>query len=171
MHPKFKDGSSVAWLFNDVVRYGVVVRGTESSVDVVPVYRLAKGIKCYDEGGSDSVSDKNNVLLRDCPPPFSELCAQVEKNACYVLAAVDACCTMREDEILSTGFDFMRDGTHISDRDFADALDHFWRDEKEHGIGFKQETFSRSPKMAALFRMHDPDEGPEGPGGSDGPDF
>lgn len=177
MHPRFKDGSSVAWLANDTIRYGVVVRGTAVSVDIVPVYRLDSGIKCYDEGGANSVRDKNNVRLRDCPPPFSELCAQVDKNACYALAAAGACCTMYIEEMSENGLDFMRDGTRVSDRDFADILDHFWRDEKEHGVMFADQTpqtrteLNRSPKMSELFRKAASMYGPDQKAGLDGPEL
>ena len=53
--------------------YGVVVDVNESEVELVHVNYKNQYVRCYDEPGADYQKHRNNVQLKNCPPPFNSL--------------------------------------------------------------------------------------------------
>lgn len=77
--------------------YGLILNFTEDSVDycyVRPVVDSANIChKMYDDKDADPNTDKDNVLLKLCPPPFSDICFigndDTKANKAYVIATTE----------------------------------------------------------------------------------
>ena len=131
MPMKFETGTGVMWRSSRDVVYGVVMAQTDGVLDVVPVHGLSSDMKCYDEGGAVKARHRDNVRLRDCPPPFTLLCAFAERSGCYAHADPAAAIRFSPDDVMARGLVVVDGGAKVSERDMAEIRDHPWRDEKE----------------------------------------
>lgn len=123
----FKEGQGVSWSVDDRSLYGIVVKAHDV-LDVVPVFKAGNGTRCYDEGGSNYDTDRHKIRLRDCPPPFTLLCAFSEYG-CYADADVAGRYCFSEQDVADTGMIIVDDGDLVSDRHMSEIRDHLWRDE------------------------------------------
>lgn len=100
-------------------------------IEVVSVFAMTDQTRCYDMGGASYDSDRDKVLLRDCPPPFTMFCLIAESNKCYAEAGASDRFTISSEDFDRFNVDVVDDGITISDRDMSEILDHPWRDEKQ----------------------------------------
>lgn len=133
MQTRFDIGTGVMFDMPDRVGHGVVMSDDGSSIEIVPVLKLEGDIRCHDEGGAVYDRHRDNVKLKDCPPPFMFLCAFSERG-CYAMAALGARMHMTYDEADRYAVTVLDDGAKISDRDMSEILDHPWRDEMEREL-------------------------------------
>lgn len=87
MRTRFEKNMGVVWGYGHFRLHGVITDVSSDAVTVMPVLSLDCDVKCYDEPGAVYDTDRDNVRLKDCPPPFSRLCAFSERGGCYALAS------------------------------------------------------------------------------------
>lgn len=164
MPTRFEAGTGIMFDMPDRVGYGVIMSDSGSSIEIVPVQKLDSGVRCHDEGGAVYSRHKDNVKLKDCPPPFTFMCAFSERG-CYVMASPDARLHMTYDEADAYGVSVLDDGVRISNRDMSEILDHPWRDEMEASV-------KRTSAMDRLTSfLSQPDDVEVNDDGLDGPGF
>lgn len=84
--------------------YGLIMNDTGDDIEYISVYpiRDENGIvtHCYDDPGADPRKDRDNVRLKNCPPPFTDLSIESATggriNNAYALADLDNIKTMRK---------------------------------------------------------------------------
>ena len=113
--------------------YGLVLAVDEQYVTYAPVIDSNECGVCrrsYDERGASYQTDKDNVRLNDCPPPFSEI-GSVHFREGDSKSKVMAMADMRHLSSVSL-CDFMEtcqivdNGARISEKDFGRVLHHPW---------------------------------------------
>lgn len=145
----FECGSGISWADPQIESarlYGVVIDNKNDEISIVEVRQARAGTKCYDEGGADPVRDKDNVRLRSCPPPFTDLCLLSGGHGCFAFADLSSMVRFSETEIMLLGVSVEDDGSKITDKERRDIIDHLWRDEK-------QISKTAAPAEGAMARM------------------
>lgn len=131
MQMNFETGMGIMFDDGDGYGYGVVMGASNGLIDVVPVFQLGVDDRCYDEGGASYETDRDNVRLADCLPPFTLLCAFAGRSGCYALADPSRKRTLSADDAARLGVTVVDGGTKVSERDMDAIRDHPWRDEKQ----------------------------------------
>lgn len=108
------------------LHFGLIVKSYDNAIDVVEVLPVRFDTVFYDEVSSEKDPNKDNVRLKSCPPPFSEVCSESDEvffnddvGSCYAVAAVDK--PMHE---LKSFFTPVESEYEISDDDFDLVLNH-----------------------------------------------
>lgn len=123
-----REGQGIHWTNRGGLdMYAVVAVKTDRGIGTVPVYPVDRYTKCYDDGGAVRKQDKDNVRLRDCPPPFSETCGQSFAGMCYAFADLSQMIPFDEAKLARLGVSVVDGGTRVSERDMGEIFDHPWR--------------------------------------------
>lgn len=127
MPQRFEERTGMFWEEDGRYRFGLVVAAhDDGSVEFVPV-ASADGVTCYDDPHAKYADHRDNVRLKDCPPPFDWLCiCGSSGNQCYAYADMEKTKTLSALELSVIGAVMIDSGAKVSDRDFATVLDHPW---------------------------------------------
>lgn len=118
--------------------FALVIGVTEGRITAVPVKCISlwnghdyqKASVCYDELDAEYPRDKDNVRLRDCPPPFSDV-THLSGNL-FAYAALDdmkKLLIFDEERCKKYHVEVVDDGKKISERDMQKVLNHPWTDQ------------------------------------------
>lgn len=146
MPQKFEERTGIFWEANGRYRFGLVTAShDDGSIEFVPV-ASADGVICYDDSHAKYADHRDNVRLKDCPPPFDWLCICGSSGGkCYAYANMEKAKTLSALELSALGVVTIDDGKQVSDRDFATVLDHPWP---------RQLELDRKPqKLSAMERL------------------
>lgn len=129
-HEMVETGASLRWRnrrggYVDAVVMNVVF----GMAEMAPVFSLQQGVTCYDDewAGPESA---DNVRLRGCPKPFSDLCESVVSHECFADASADARMMYSVERLRSMGA--MRPGWDpVSAGVIGELYDHRRREQME----------------------------------------
>lgn len=123
-----EEGQGIFWTDHSGIDvYAVVVEKREASVRVATVRPMLAWTKCYDDGGAEYGHDKDNVRLRDCPPPFSVPCRQSATGRCYAYADMGNLFQLDDGKLGRFDVEVVDNGEKVSDRDMKEILCHPWQ--------------------------------------------
>ena len=118
--------------------YGLVTGLSDGRVSFVPVMdiydlsgvRLGR-IRCYDDPDAVEKTDKDNVRLESCPPPFSAFGTYSNKDGKPISNSV-AIADMRREQsvpmaVFVRGAEVIDGGAKVSDYDMARVYSHPWQ--------------------------------------------
>lgn len=109
--------------------YGVVCGGSDNWVGVLQVKPLDRYTHSYDDVGAKK-SEKDNVRLKDCPPPFTRLCRE-EPRGVYALTGQADVMMFSVSDCINCKMELVDKGERISKNDWKRICNHPWVDEKE----------------------------------------
>lgn len=108
--------------------FAVVLSVGAKCISVVPVQVIELGDKCYDDEGAIKEKHKDNVRLKDCPPPFSQLYEQAS-NGVYCHADMDNLIHIKESEFESINLEIVDDGAVITEHMMEEIKNHPWQEQ------------------------------------------
>lgn len=162
MPMNFKPGMAVAWESDqedaeDAVSYGLILGTVEGyGLVVAPVYRLDKGMRCYDEKGSTFANDRDKIRLTECPRPFTKLCSKASRGQCYADGNRKHFRTFSPetalDELMIVEGDYL-----VSEERRREVIDHDWWYEWQREKLYIDDGFD--PDEGYLVRDEDDDAG------------
>lgn len=112
------------------VGYGVVINVSDSCIEFVEVNSINKFVKCYDDVGAVYPDDKDNVRLKDCPPPFSKL-SRGREGAVYAVADIDHPIIFTKEQCQQYHVSVLNNGKQISKEDMEQIFNHPWMDQMQ----------------------------------------
>lgn len=182
--PDIESAAAVAWYDSlGEYQYAVVLDIRNGVAEIAPVFACDDGVKCYDDPDADRINDKDNVRLKDCPPPFSLLCLSADNGSCFVDASDRARLNWPVDYLRQIA-DRIDAGFLVSDRDIAEIYDHPFPAQMEKEKMFDVDTVPvpgpaasdgahppRSPLMSRLIDAAERSAAENINNGLDGPDF
>lgn len=139
---KIKEGQGVFYKgCRNAIRNGIVINVSENSIDVALVHPIKLRDKCYDDEGAIKEKHKDNVRLKDCPPPFS-VAYQRSENGLYCYADMDNLIHIKESEFESINLGIVDDGAVITEHMMEEIKNHPWQDQlqKQKVMSVKQST-------------------------------
>lgn len=117
-------GQGISWTSSDGTdMYGAIVVKKDGSIRVVPVSPLKSGDKCYNDVGIVKGDANYLVRMKDCPPPFSDVCQDSALGQCYVLANPKCAIGFSDKQLLASHAALVDDGKRLSKRDFQAIFD------------------------------------------------
>ena len=119
------------------VGYGVIIHSTENSISFVEVDRITEFTKCYDELGAKYPEDKDNVRLKDCPPPFKQLSRGVDGGV-YALADINNPIIFTKEQCEKYHVTILDRGEKISKRDMDEIFYHPWDEQKQKQLELRR---------------------------------
>ncbi|MBU5446324.1 hypothetical protein [Blautia sp. MSJ-36] len=119
------------------IGYGVIIHSTENSISFVEIDRITEFTKCYDELGARYPEDKDNVRLKDCPPPFKQLSRGVDGGV-YALADINNPIVFTKEQCIKYHVTVLDKGEKISDRDMNEIFNHPWDEQKQKQIELRR---------------------------------
>lgn len=129
----FKSGIGFSMGRSNQRIYGLILNQSDDCIKYVQVKPIVGNVvtnKCYDDPDAVYETDKDNVALKDCPPPFSELSivgkdGKVINNA-YAVADMSHIKSLNK-MLFETGYaEIVDDGIKISDKDMQTVKYHPW---------------------------------------------
>ena len=117
--------------------YGVVVDVNESEVELVHVNYKNQYVRCYDEPGADYQKHRNNVQLKNCPPPFTSL-SRGFHGMVYANADMEHPVVLKKDDLNKYQIRILESGTQVPEADMKKIFNHPWEDQLQ-----KQKTMRR----------------------------
>lgn len=93
--------------------------------------------KCYDELGAKYPEDKDNVRLKDCPPPFMQLSRGADGGV-YALADINNPIVFTKEQCIKYHVTVLDKGEKISDRDMNEIFNHPWDEQKQKQIELRR---------------------------------
>ena len=117
--------------------YGVILKAEEKYICFVEVRMADKYVKCYDELGAKYPEDKDNVRLKDCPPPFERLSSS-EQGGVYALADIDNPIIFTKEQCIKYHVTVLDKGEKISQRDMDEIFNHPWDEQKQKQIELRR---------------------------------
>lgn len=117
--------------------YGVVVDVNESEVELVHVNYKNQYVRCYDEPGADYQKHRNNVQLKNCPPPFTSL-SRGFHGMVYANADMEHPVVLKKDDLNKYQILILERGTKVPNADMKKIFDHPWEEQLQ-----KQKTMRR----------------------------
>ena len=126
------------------VFHGLIIAVSNKNVEWVPVIDSEgygrTSVKAYDEVGANYARERNNVRLRSCPPPFSEIGGMVNykgEHFSYSVAVADMANAKNMDiDIFRRKCRIVDGGVKVSDHDMERVFHHLWRDGQRERVGF-----------------------------------
>ena len=124
------------------VFHGLITAVSDKNVEWVRVINSESfgSVKAYDEVGANYVRERNNVRLRSCPPPFSEIGGMVNykgEHFSYSVAVADVANAKNMDiDIFRRKCRIVDGGVKVSDYDMEKVFHHPWRDGQRERVGF-----------------------------------
>ena len=106
------------------------VSDRNDTIFCVEVKRATEFTKCYDELGARYPEDKDNVRLKDCPPPFKQLSRGIDGGV-YALADINNPIRLTKEQCEKYHVMLLDGGATISDRDMHEIFNHPWMDQKQ----------------------------------------
>lgn len=141
----FRKGQAIKYDVNDIYEaygYGVVISIVEDIVYYVDVNPITEITKCYDDIGAEYDKHKDNVRLKHCPPPFSEMLRGCTRGI-YAVADVKHPKKFTEEQCREFHVTVIDDGVTISDEDMQEILNHPWPHQLE-----KEKRYRPLPTVA-----------------------
>lgn len=139
---RFEEGRGVFYKgCRDAAKIGVVINVFEHGIDIAPVATIEADTKCYNDVGAIKELHKDNVRLKDCPPPFSHL-YKYAKDGLYCHADMDNLIHIKESEFESINLGIFDDGAVITEHMMEEIKNHQWQDQlqKQKVMSIKQST-------------------------------
>lgn len=136
--------------------YGVVVDVTESAVELVHVNYKNQYVRCYDEPGADYQKHRNNVQLKNCPPPFTSL-SRGFRDMVYANADMEHPVVLKKDELNKYQIQILERGTKVPNADMKKIFNHPWEDQLQ-----KQKTMRRRSCIDISYIFGDDKEKEDG---------
>lgn len=140
---KIKEGQGIVY---DAGRgcgdvFAVVLSVGAECISVASVRVIELGDKCYNDVGAIKELHKDNVRLKDCPPPFSHL-YKYAKDGLYCHADMDNLIHIKESEFESINLGIVDDGAVITEHMMEEIKNHPWQDQlqKQKVMSVKQST-------------------------------
>lgn len=131
-HAIYYDGGNPRYSY-----YGVVVDVNESEVELVHVNYKNQYVRCYDEPGADYQKHRNNVQLKNCPPPFTSL-SRGFHGMVYANADMEHPVVLKKDDLNKYQIRILESGTQVPKADMDKIFDHPWEEQLQ-----KQKTMHR----------------------------
>lgn len=128
---QYKVGQGVAFEVGGVDRYAVVMRVDEGHIDVVQVLNINCRNKlhiCYNEPGANYDLHRDNVRLRDCPPPFTELMSVAEHGS-FAHADVKKLHRLSKQKCEAYVVTILDDGITVTNDMMRELWNHPWHDD------------------------------------------
>lgn len=122
---------------DDSAGYGVILDIRDKSIVFVEVLRADKYVHCYDELGAKYPDDKDNVRLKDCPPPFMQL-SRSEQGGVYALADINNPIVFTKEQCEKYHVTVLDKGEKISQRDMDEIFNHPWDEQKQKQIELRR---------------------------------
>ena len=119
------------------IGYGVIIHSTENSISFVEIDRITEFTKCYDELGAKYPEDKDNVRLKDCPPPFMQLSRGVDGGV-YALADINNPIIFTKEQCEKYHVTILDRGEKISKRDMDEIFNHPWDEQKQKQLELRR---------------------------------
>lgn len=168
IYMEFEVGQGVRWTypFTDNVQFGIIVGSNSNSIDVVEVHVMGDSIRCYDSPGADRKKDRDNVLLKDCPPPFTDAYRDAYGSGfsdLYVIADLDNPHSLDTSRFERISLSVVDGGKTVSKRMMKEIYNHPWPEQLE---AEKVRGYERAGEAEEFFGL----SGVE-PDGLDGPGF
>ena len=117
-------GQGISWTSSDGTdMYGAIVVKKDGSIRVAPVSPLKSGDKCYNDVGIVKGDANYLVRMKDCPPPFSDVCQDSALGQCYVLANPKCAIGFSDKQLSASHAALVDDGKRLSKRDFQAIFD------------------------------------------------
>lgn len=168
---RFSSGQGIGFFHPDVngVSYGVVLSVSEKRLLYAPVF-CAEYVICYDDENAD-LENKNNVRLKDCPPPFTKESDNIPQNV-YAYADMNHPSKLSALECDMYQAHVIDNGCQISQRDMKDVLKHVWPEQfekectktvllKKEDVSLKKLQKRRLPAVADVLDDMEKDSGME----------
>lgn len=113
------------------------VTDKNDTIFCVAVERIKRFTKCYDEPGARYPEDKDNVRLKDCPPPFKQLSRGVDGGV-YALADINNPIVFTKEQCEKYHVPVLDKGEKISQRDMDEIFNHPWDEQKQKQIELRR---------------------------------
>ncbi len=127
----------------------IEVSDRNGTIFCVEVKQATEFTKCYDELGAKYPGDKDNVRLKDCPPPFMRLSRGVEGGV-YALADIDNPIIFTKEQCEKYHVTILDRGEKISQRDMDEIFNHPWIDQKQKELKINESIQRRKERVRDL---------------------
>lgn len=138
---QFRAGQGVSFVSGGRRIHAIVMRAHDVGLElaqVVVVNRLDARHICYNEPGANYDLHRDNVKLRDCPPPFTELMSVAEHGS-FVHADVKKLRRLSKQKCEAYGVIVLDDGITVTNDMMRELWNHPWHDDLHREL-------SRNPK-------------------------
>lgn len=129
--------------------YGIIISTTKDSISFVEAKRYDRYSKCYDDSGASYEKHKDNVRLKDCPAPFTEL-SNGDKGGVYVVADIDNPIKLTKEQCEKYHVTILDNGATISDRDMHEIFHHPWMDQKQKELKISESIQKHKERIRDL---------------------
>lgn len=109
----------------------------ESEVELVHVNYKNQYVRCYDEPGADYQKHRNNVQLKNCPPPFTSL-SRGFHGMVYANADMEHPVVLKKDDLNKYQIRILERGIKVPNADMKKIFNHPWEEQLQ-----KQKTMRR----------------------------
>lgn len=138
---KIRAGHGISWVEPGGYEVsGTVVKLDKDGVNVVRMYPLRPGDKCYNDVGIVHGDANYLVRMKDCPPPFSDVCADSPYGKCLAFADLKNPIRLPSKQFSVMQVKLSDGGKMVSRRDYQAIIDC-----AKHGTPEKQLSGPASP--------------------------
>lgn len=131
-------------------QYGVVLDVKKDSIVFSNVFCMDKYTKCYDMAGANYDTDRDNVQLKDCPPPFSVLSKNIKKNV-YTYANMNQPQVFSKQQVRDYNVRIIDGGKTISKYDMKEVRNHPWQEQLQKEKVVVDKSAMAEEKFGNLF--------------------